>query len=62
MAVSAVFQHDLGYKWEERYGDKASFLKSLRKLKNAVFLHAVDYEARIVVKPSNLWDYRNKII
>lgn len=57
--ISAVFEHEQGYKFEERYETKDSFLRALRKLKNAVFLHAVDYHAGIAVRPSTLWDYKH---
>jgi hypothetical protein len=54
--ISAVFVHEQGYKFEERYGDKDSFRRALKR-KHATFLHAVDYEAGIVVRPATIWGY-----
>lgn len=57
--ISAVFEHETqGYKFEERYKTKDSFLRALRKLKGIVFLHAVDYDAGVAVRPSTLWSYK----
>lgn len=56
--ISAVFEHEDGYKWEERYKTKETFLRVIRRLKRATFLHAVDYDAGIAIRPSSLWGYR----
>lgn len=56
--VDAVFLHDDGYKYNLVYTSKRKFLSSLNRLRNAVFLDAVDYELGYIVRPSNLPDYR----
>ena len=57
--ISAIFEDETqGYKFEERYQTKDSFLRAIRKLKGIIFLHAVDYEAGIAIRASNLWDYK----
>lgn len=58
MTINAVFLHEEGYKYNLVYTSKKRFLNSLNKLRNAVFLDAVDYEQQIVVRPSNLPEYR----
>jgi hypothetical protein len=54
--ISAVFVHEQGYKFEERYGDKDSFRRALKR-KHATFLHATDFVAGIAIRPANLWGY-----
>jgi len=61
MTIAAVFEHEDGCRYEQRYANKGTFLRALRRLKKATFLHAVDYERGIAIRPSNLWDYRNLI-
>lgn len=58
--ISAVYEHNDGYKFEERYGDKGSFRRAVKKLKNARFLHAADYDAGIAIYWTNLWGYLNE--
>lgn len=57
MAIDAVFEHEEGYKFNEVYLSKRKFLSAVRRIRNAVFLHAVDYETQYVVYPSNLPEY-----
>lgn len=59
MAIDAVFEHVEGYKFNEVYLNKRKFLTCLKRIRNAAFLHAVDYETQYVVYPSNLPDYIN---
>lgn len=58
MAIDAVFLHEDGYKYNLVYATKNKFLASLNRLRNAVFVDAVDYKEQIVIRPSNLPDYR----
>jgi hypothetical protein len=58
MAIDAVFLHDDGYKYNLIYSTKNKFLASLKRLRNAVFVDAVDYDIQYVIRPSNLPDYR----
>ena len=55
--ISAVFQHDDGYRWEEVYESKKQLARAIRSLKHAVWLHATDYTDGMAVYPSNLWGY-----
>ena len=59
--IDAVFQHDDGYKFNNVYSTANKFLNSVHRLRNAVFLHAVDYERQIVIYPSNLPDYKRNV-
>lgn len=58
MAIDAVFMHDDGYKYNIIYSKKSKFLASLNRLRNAVFVDAVDYDCQYVIRPSNLPEYR----
>ena len=55
--ISAVFEHEQGYRFEERYEDKKQFARRIRLLRNATFLHAADTVAGIAVYPSNIGAY-----
>ena len=57
MTISAVYEHNDGYKWEERYADKATFARRVRNIRNAKFLHAADTVAGIAIYPSNIGAY-----
>jgi hypothetical protein len=59
--IDAVFQHNDGYKYNLVYSTAKKFLSSVSRLRDAVFLHAVDYEKQMVIHPSDLADYRWKI-
>lgn len=55
--INAVFEHEQGYRYNQVYGDKASFRRALNHLKKAKLLHATDFKAGIAVYPSNVFDY-----
>lgn len=55
--ISAVFEHEDGYRWEQAYDSKVKFGRAVRSLKRAVWVHAVDYTEGIAIRPSNLWGY-----
>jgi len=57
MTISAVFEHEQGYRWEESFAEKKTFARRVRTLKNAVFLHAADTVAGIAIYPSNIGAY-----
>lgn len=59
MAIEALFEHEDGYLFPEVYATKSKFLATLRRgVKNASFLHAIDYDRAIVIRQSNLPEYR----
>lgn len=58
MAVDAVFLHEDGYKYNQVYLTRAKFLTCLKRLKNASFVNAVDFDLEYIVYPSNLPEYR----
>lgn len=56
--IQAVFEHDEGYKFSQAYKTKGRFLSSIKRVRNASFLHAIDYDRRYVVYPSNINQYK----
>lgn len=56
-SIHALFEHEQGYKWEERFTSKSAFKRRLDKLKDATWLHAVDFREGIAVYPSNVYGY-----
>jgi hypothetical protein len=58
MAIDAVFLHDEGYRYNLVYKTKNKFLNSVKKLKNASFVNAVDFERQVIITPSSIPDYR----
>lgn len=59
--IHAVYEHEDGYRFEIAYSTKRRFLSSLSRERKAVFLHAVDFDRRIIIYPSNLPEYRNAL-
>jgi hypothetical protein len=59
--IDAVFQHNDGYKYNLVYSTAKKFLSSVARLRDSVFLHAVDYEKQMVIYPSTLGDYRYNV-
>ena len=57
MAIDAIYLHEDGYKYNLVYATKSKFLSSVRKMRNAVFVNAVDYAQQEIIYPSNLPDY-----
>lgn len=59
--IHALFEHEQGYKWEERFTSKKQFKRRLDKLKDATWLHAVDFHEGIAIYPSNIWGYLQSV-
>lgn len=59
MAIEATFEHDDGYRYIIIYSVKKKFIQSMKRLRHAVFIHAIDYDKQIVVYPSTLPEYCN---
>lgn len=59
MTIAAQFRDQSGYEFEQMYKTRGALSSSIKRTKKATFVHAVDYQEMLVIKPHNLQEYLN---